>query len=311
MLRMVKDKYVWLVFLLLAGYVAWVAVSAHLARVTDFAFSVYDQKSAQLGSLGDVDALVFGGSNAVFSLSAERLGELSGQRWYNASIQNEGATWENQERFLDDVAASVDAGSVTTVIFASIRHVHRNLNDQMFLSNIGFDEEPLPPVWLPHRSLAETLVGPTRPAFSQFTSPTGDLMHDESGMCVEPRMTARLRWAPQSEIDEMLNLWLPAIRDRFPVADIVITIPAQVIRETDPADDEAAREYLQLLNARVAEWESAHSYPTTVGISTILEANLTDEALVCNTDHHFNDEGRTIRTDALFAAMLGNTSERK
>jgi hypothetical protein len=303
LLRMAKDKYVWLVFLLVAGYVAWVAVSAHLARVTDFAFSLYDQKSAQLATLGDVDGLIFGGSNAVYSLSAERLSELSGERWYNATIQNEGVTWENQERFLDDVAESVDTDAVKTVIFASIRHVHRNLNDELFLRNIGLDEEPLPPLWLPYRSLAETIVGPNRPVFPQFTSPSGDLMHDESGMCVEPRKTARLRWAPQREVDEMLGLWLPAIRERFPSANIVITVPSQVIREV-PADyDAAAREYLSLLESRVAAWESANSYPTKVAIRTILEANVNDESLVCNTDHHFNAEGRTIRTDALFATM--------
>lgn len=307
---MVKDKYVWLVFLLLAGYVAWVAVSAHLARATDFAWSLYDQKSAQLENLGDVDGLIFGGSNAVFSLSAERFTELSGERWYNASLQNEGVTWENQERFLDDVTAAVDPTAVKTVIFASIRHVHRNLNDQLFLRDVGFDEEPLPPVWLPFRSMAETLVSPSRPAFPQIISPTGDLMHDESGMCVNPRPRERLQWAPQGEVDEMLELWLPAIRDRFPQADIVITVPSQVIREQSAADDRAAIEYLKLLGSRVAAWESAHPYPTTVRIQTILEANVDDETLVCNTNHHFNAEGRTIRTDALFAVMSDATNPR-
>jgi len=309
LLRMAKDKYVWLVFLLVAGYVAWVAVSAHLARATDFGWSLYDQKSAQLESLDDIDGLILGGSNAVFSLSAERLTELSGERWYNASIQNEGVTWENQEGFLDDVAAAVDPVEVTTVIFASIRHVHRNLNDELFLRDIGFDEEPLPPVWLPFRSLAETLVGTSRPVFSQFTSPNGDLMHDESGMCVDPRSKKRLEWAPEPEVDEMLQLWLPAIRERFPLADIVISVPSQVVRETDAADDAAARAYMTLLNSRVAAWETSHAYPTSVDIRTILEANLTDESLVCNTDHHFNAEGRTIRTDALFAAMLDSANE--
>ena len=303
MLRMVKDKYVWLVFLLVAGYVAWVAISAHLARVTDFAFSIYDQKSAQLAGLGDVDGLIFGGSNAVFSLSAERLSELSGERWYNASIQNEGVTWENQVGFLDDVAASVDTAAVKTVVYASIRHVHRNLNEELFLRNIGFDEEPLPPLWLPYRSLVDTLVGPARPVFPQITSPSGDLMHDESGMCVNPRARGRLDWAPQAEIDEMLGLWLPAIRERFPNADIVITVPSQVIREKSADDDRAAEEYLKLLTSRVAAWESEHSYATKVNIHTILEANVSDDSLVCNTDHHFNAEGRTIRTDALFANM--------
>lgn len=307
MLRMAKDKYFWLVFLLVAGYVAWVAISAHLARVTDFAFSLYDQKSAQLGGLGNVDGLVFGGSNAVYSLSAERLSELSGERWYNASIQNEGVTWENQEGFLDDVAASVDTAAVKTVIYASIRHVHRNLNEELFLRNIGLDEEPLPPLWLPYRSMVDTLAGPTRPVFPQFTSPSGDLMHDESGMCVNPRARGRLDWAPQPEIDEMLGLWLPAIRERFPNADIVITVPSQVIREESTDDDRAANEYLELLTSRVAAWESEHAYPTKVDIRTILEANVSDDSLVCNTDHHFNAEGRTIRTDALFAAIRDAT----
>jgi hypothetical protein len=128
-------------------------------------------------------------------------------------------------------------------------------------------------------------------------------MHDESGMCVNPRSKERLEWAPEPEVDEMLELWLPAIRERFPLADIVISVPSQIIRETDAADDAAARAYMTLLNSRISAWESSHVFPTSVDIRTILEANLTDESLVCNTNHHFNATGRTIRTDALFGAM--------
>src|SRR6266699_4331363 len=66
---------------------------------------------------GGVDGLVFGGSNAFFSLSAEALSYYTGMKWYNASM---GAEAVSGSRIIQDVSARIDRTRVKYVVYSSI-----------------------------------------------------------------------------------------------------------------------------------------------------------------------------------------------
>src|SRR5262245_19776041 len=59
-------------------------------------------------NIGGVDGLVFGGSNAVYSLSAESLSYFTGLKWYNVSVRDELRTIETHKNFIEDISASID-----------------------------------------------------------------------------------------------------------------------------------------------------------------------------------------------------------
>src|SRR5262245_44683227 len=70
------------------------------AFITDIKHHIQDiQNSAS------VDGLVFGGSNAYYSLSAESLSYYTGMKWYNASIDYEAVTGT---RIMQDLSAHID-----------------------------------------------------------------------------------------------------------------------------------------------------------------------------------------------------------
>jgi hypothetical protein len=67
-----------------------------------------------------VDALVFGGSNAAYSLSAEYLSYITGLNWYNASLDGELHSINQYENFVRDLSARIDRTKVRYVIYSSI-----------------------------------------------------------------------------------------------------------------------------------------------------------------------------------------------
>src|SRR6266566_3646775 len=53
--------------------------------------------------IGNIEGLLFGGSNAVYGLSAEFLSHYMGIKWYNASQVAESGTIARHKNFIQDV----------------------------------------------------------------------------------------------------------------------------------------------------------------------------------------------------------------
>jgi hypothetical protein len=64
-----------------------------------------------------VDGLVFGGSNAFYSLSAESLSYYTGMKWYNASMDSEVVTGT---RIIHDLSTHIDPTKVKYFVYSSI-----------------------------------------------------------------------------------------------------------------------------------------------------------------------------------------------
>jgi len=299
---MVKDKYVWLVALFVAGYVTWVTVSGFLVPATMFSGSVHDQKVTRMQDLGSVESVIVGGSNAVYSLSAERLSELTGETWFNAALPKEGFTQENMTAFLDDFVNSVDGEKISTVVVSSSRQWHAPRRDRPAEQELGFDGMKAAPFWLPSQSLWGLFSEPPAKIFPTMISDYGDLIHDATDLCEPNLRPVATEWATDREIDSLLESWLPLVHSRFPHASIVVTIPSRYMVE--PADPAASGEYLERLQARIDAWIGAHPESDGIQVSTILETNYDDPSILCTSGLHYNAAGRLLRTDALYAAMI-------
>lgn len=304
MTRMFKDKYVWLVALFVAGYIVWVAVSGFLASATMFSGSIHDQKATRMQGIGAVESVIVGGSNAVYSLSAERLSELSGETWFNAALPREGFTQENMTAFVDHFVNSIDADKISTVVVSSARHWHVGRRDRSEESapKLGFDGVKASPFWLPSQSLWDLISGPPAKIFPTIISSQGDLLHDATDLCQPNLRKVASEWATDREIDVLLEFWLPLIHSRFPNAAMAITVPSRYsIDRSDPA---ASADYLERFQSRIDAWLKSHPDSADIQVSTVLEKNFDDAALLCTTGGHYNATGRLLRTDALYAMLI-------
>src|SRR5262249_16320322 len=68
-------------------------------------------------SSGSVDGLVFGGSNAYYSLSAESLSYYTGMKWYNVSMPSEEVTGT---RIIQNLSSVIDRTKVRYIVYSSI-----------------------------------------------------------------------------------------------------------------------------------------------------------------------------------------------
>ena len=99
-----------------AGYLVW----GYTQQTDGGRTAIIRQHLSNLQAMDHVDGLVLGGSNAVFSLSAAQLDELSGMTWYNASLMNEGYTDSNYRRFVTRVAETVDPNAIKLVVYSTV-----------------------------------------------------------------------------------------------------------------------------------------------------------------------------------------------
>ncbi len=299
---MVKGKYAWVVVLLVAFYAGWVAVSVFLTHATTFSWSIYDQKVSRMQSIAAVESVIVGGSNAVYSLSAEQLTELTGKPWFNAALTREGFTEENKVNYINDLAHSVDAEEITTVIVSSVRHFRRPGQDASYAHGIGFDGNKASPWWLPTKTFLSLVSEPPAQVFPTIVSDVGDLVHENVDLCKPRLRDHESEWATDREIDEFLQFWLPLVRSNFRNADIVITIPSRYMEE--PANSAASDDYLERLQARVDSWIAVNPESANVQVTTILETNYDDPSIICTFGAHYNPAGRTLRTEALYNSMM-------
>ncbi|CAB4531287.1 unannotated protein [freshwater metagenome] len=300
---MVKGKFVRIVVLFITVYVAWVGTSAYLAHATNFAWATRDQKISRIQEIEEIAGLIVGGSNAVYSLSAERMSTLTSEPWFNASIINEGFTFENNLLFLDDIVNSIDATKVKTVILSSIRLVKsKKAVGMISRRGYGFDGGKLPPVWLPYDSIFGFINSEHNRIFPSFISRNGDLLHDEAEVCTTAGRPGNLQWATNDQIVSFIDSWLPAIHSRFPNAEVVITIPSRYLsNEPDPLKEEA---YVNRLETHITTWIANHKEAANLSVSVTPEPNYFVDSILCNNSNHFNAFGRQLRTNALYAAMV-------
>jgi hypothetical protein len=119
MLSMVSANrfiYIGAILLVAAAYAVFLWIDHnHNDHIADIKRHIQDIENS-----GSVDGLVFGGSNAYYSLSAESLSYHTGARWYNASMIQEMQSINRYEDFIQDLAARIDRTKVKYVVYSSI-----------------------------------------------------------------------------------------------------------------------------------------------------------------------------------------------
>src|SRR5262245_45951906 len=75
-------------------------------------------------NVGRVDGLLFGGSNAAYSVSAEFLSHNLGKNWYNASVMGELGTIQRHKNFIRDLSTRIDRTKVRYVVYSTVAPYH-------------------------------------------------------------------------------------------------------------------------------------------------------------------------------------------
>jgi hypothetical protein len=239
--------------------------------------------------IGNIDGLVFGGSNAIYSLSAESLNYYTGIRWYNASVIQELWTIKRHKDFIRDLSARIDRTKVRYVVYSSIFPYWTGVIRSR--ENLGIRIKPKVSVLGYILQTSRNLKFPQRNRF-------GDVVFES----VKCDFTAEYTVKHQRE-DENISVGFLAdyaifFASLFPNASILIVLPSEyygALSFDDSIFEQSLRtKFYNILNGK---------YFKNTTVKIIFQPPYSSITQVCDEQYHANEGGRLWRTRNLIEFM--------
>jgi hypothetical protein len=241
-------------------------------------------------------AVLLGGSNIIYGLSAEMLSPITGTPFFNLGLFKEGYSFDRYLDFVQKSLEAVERQDVDLIVYSTFDFFRSDISG---IDTLGFDEAGI----ATKETGVKVSLLPATPIFTRvqdlFSSTAnsyrlqgerGDLNLDHIDCSVGVRL-------PNEVYDEtfaakfsgILRDRVLRIRDSYPSARIVVSAPARFI---------AARQLLESEIELYSETLLSH------GVEFIVEAPFENESDLCNAAHHPNDAGRTRRTRDLARELI-------
>lgn len=257
---------------------------------------IAEQHALNLSDRDDIDCLILGGSNAVFSLSAEQISNQSSLTCYNLSLLNEGHSDGAYSDFIRTIP--IDRTQIKKIFYSSVLP----LNNKAFLDRLRKNKRQIGisgdnEFQITGRSLASYLKDflQAKRLFEarQYPMPmrSGDFNFDDYDGCQQDKI--RDDWA-LATINEDFKQWLGdnllTIRNFFPNADISYVLPSSLRSQVN--EDEFAKFS-----------DTLRSVVESNSVNYIAQSSFLDVDVLCDGTHHGNAVGREIRTSELLVLM--------
>jgi hypothetical protein len=254
--------------------------NGHIADIKD-----HIQAMQNSGSLG---GLVFGGSNAFYSLSAESLNYSTGMKWYNASMGDEMRSINRYEKFIQDLSTRIDRTKVKYVVYSSVlpytigelaRHkVDRKVKGEGIKPNTSI---------LGYIRNGATIYPEARNGF-------GDIVFDNVKCAAEnPFYTLHEREKIGIFVDFLIDkaIYFASI---FPNGSILIVLPSGLTFGDSMFDQALRTKFYSVLSEKYFENSL---------VKIIVQPPYSSTAQVCHSPWHANEDGRLWRTQNLIEFM--------
>jgi len=253
----------------------------------------------RIQKMGGIDGLLFGGSNAVYSLSAEFLTRSMGIKWYNASLINELGTIERHKNFIRELSARIDRTRVRYVVYSSIdpfemRAIAGHQTEAVARSEsrdtVGIDIEPKISAleYIRHQPFRH-LEFPERDSF-------GDIVFENETCNFTAEQLVKHEREDEDISAEFLVDYANFFTSLFPNAAILIVLPS----EYRGAFFDDSR-FEQTLRTKFYSALKANYSENTIKI--IFQPPYSSITQVCDRPFHANEDGRFWRTRNLIELM--------
>jgi len=237
-----------------------------------------------------VDGLVFGGSNAVFSLSAESLSYFTGVKWYNASVRGELFDIKRHKNFIKAFSARIDRTKVRYVVYSSF--VPFQIGEIAALKSDN-SEKGINHLWeiKPKESVLHYIKhGTMNPPRNNY----GDLVFDDRVKC-KPGATTHVREDIDIAADFLADMAI-FFTSVFPDASIQIVLPSDYYELS--FDDSIFEQTLR------KKFYGFLPKNLTNSMKIIFQPSYSSISQVCTPGGHANADGRLWRTRNLVKSMF-------
>ena len=276
----------------------------YLAYLT-YDYSAQSNESKELFGLrkaslvGDqhISALLLGGSNVVYSLSASRLTDVSDDLWFNFGLASEAQSDENYWEFVENSISKSARLSINTLVYSSLQPLRTgSIEARSKIRDMdSWGNQPIGLV--PQISLAIRLRNALKRESNAREYPlpleSGDF-NFSSMNCPQNYEDGYDRETDASSLSNWMKSQLLTIRELFPNAKIAFVVPSEFYGILN--NDERSRLANEVLAEVVVNesdkniWFYAQpAYPT--------------KEITCDLRHHANEIGREWRTVDLIGFM--------
>ena len=256
-----------------------------------------------------VNALVFGGSNAAYSLSAEDLSYKTGLSWYNASVDGELDTTNKYQLFVRELSARIDRAKVRYIVYSNIfsyligeieeekrKRSAKRVNGEGIkpsLSVLHDIEQNILQV-----NLGDVDSERQRDSF-------GDIVFET----VQCKLVQKKPWHEREDVDASADFLVDEAifyTSVFPNASIFIVLPSEyygVARFDDSIFEQNLRTKFYGLLRQKYHFEGM--------VKIIFQPPYPSITQVCDNQRHANEDGRVWRTKNLIESIQPTISRRR
>lgn len=258
-----------------------------------------DQRPGNLVPESDVDSLILGGSNAVFSLSAEILNQKTTGIWYNLGLFAEGSDDEDYAEFLENNIALNQRKQIINIVYSPLyqyrsgyinkRSMHPDIieyrKDFSLLANVS------PTDYIRHLISNGELVGNINTSLF-IPKLSGDFDFKKYQCHIGQAMDSSYE---RERVDVAAD-WLAANIRRFnllfPNAKITLLLPSEYYGNDDM--ERVSAKYSDRLFQKVQGNLKLRGFKGDIRFAA--QPPYPDENYVCDRRHHGSEIGREWRT---------------
>ena len=257
----------------------------------------------------ELNCLILGGSNSVYSLSAEQMSRNERLNCYNLSLINEGFSSRTYWNFIKSL--SLDRNKMNYIFYSSMvseldeeYYFQKLLNDRQNISLSG--KKPFSFNGKSFASYAFEFI--SKGEFSktiQYPLPTkyGDFDFSKFS-CKFIYSEEKRNWQDMSILKTWVSSQLNQMKILFPNAQIFFLKPS--LLRGDMFDKKANIKVTQSLESLIIDIDGSQNK-----INFIVEPHFYDTKYMCDSNHHTNPIGREIRTKNLLNSFESISTELK
>ena len=290
--------------LVLMSYIAYIAYEA--TRFEDLGRRVIAETHRHwISESPSINALILGGSNAHFSLSAELLSQRTGKVWYNASLLNEGYSDVGYGNYVRSMFKKAEAAQIEMVVYSPISAFRKGLSERR--------EQYFGPVYghanlgiRPQKSLYDFLSTAKPSALPKpvkiYPPPNrfGDLKFENFECGGKPELNFIVEREGEDSSAKIIVKNVLNYMAAFPNADVYMVFPSEYYLNFD-------EQYLVAYNNSVSTAVGSIILNTAPDLARRLhfltQPTYPDASFVCDSRHHANAIGRLWRTEDLASRL--------
>lgn len=288
--------------LLMFIYVIYLLLE-NFRKLTLYEINSMNKISRNILAKPDIDGVILGGSNSLFTLSAEKISKMRSEKWLNLSIVKEGITDKNYWNFIKDTLTLKQRESIKNIVYSTVSPLREHwaedryntfIIQKKFIWKLPKSIKPSSSIlvrWKNFFLKNEKKKYPLPNSFGDF-----DFTKYDCNL-IKKQIQEFKPNENKKKIYKRTSKQLKATIQLFPNSKIYYAIPFQYYKNIE------ASKRANLLNDILEDVIINFNKKNNTQVYFVPQLQFSNKTLLCDFEHHGNLVGQSWRTDKLLQTM--------